>query len=106
MVISYLYEILIVDESTSSVDFETDAKIQQTIREEFSNSLLITIAHRLSTIIDYDRLIVLDNGRIVEFDSPAALIEKEGGTFRDMCLKSGTFGELRDTALAALKSKD
>ena len=95
-----------MDESTSSVDFETDAKIQQTIREEFANSLLITIAHRIRTIIDYDRLIVLDKGKIVEFDSPAALIEKEGGIFRDMCLKSGMFGELHDAALAASKYVD
>ncbi|KAH7904349.1 ABC transporter type 1, transmembrane domain-containing protein [Hygrophoropsis aurantiaca] len=51
--------IIILDEATSSIDFETDAKIQATIREEFGESLLLTVAHRLRTVIDYDRLIHL-----------------------------------------------
>ncbi|KAF8216972.1 P-loop containing nucleoside triphosphate hydrolase protein [Mycena galopus ATCC 62051] len=69
--------IVILDEATSSVDFETDAKIQTTIREEFTDSLLLTIAHRLKTVIDYDRLLVLDKGKLVEFDTPLRLIEKD-----------------------------
>ena len=56
--------VIILDEATSSIDFATDKKIQQTIREEFTNSLLITVAHRLRTVIDYDRLIVLDKGQV------------------------------------------
>ncbi|KAJ8522225.1 hypothetical protein ONZ45_g1124 [Pleurotus djamor] len=86
--------IIIMDEATSSIDFATDAKIQSAIREEFSSSLLITIAHRLRTIIDYDRLLVLDNGKIAEFDTPYNLLRTEGGIFRQMCLQSGTFAEL------------
>ncbi|KAG6864482.1 hypothetical protein C0991_009205 [Blastosporella zonata] len=93
--------IIVLDEATSSIDFATDAKIQTTIREEFNSSLLLTVAHRLRTVIDYDRLIVLDQGQIAEFDSPWALIQKEGGIFRTMCLKSGSFGDLE----AAAKSK-
>ncbi|KIO27861.1 hypothetical protein M407DRAFT_22914 [Tulasnella calospora MUT 4182] len=92
--------IIIMDEATSSIDFHTDALVQRTIREEFSNSLLITIAHRIRTIIDYDRLIVLDQGRIVEFDTPLNLIQREGGVFRGMCLKSGHFEELLVTCSA------
>ncbi|KAF7982635.1 hypothetical protein HWV62_27065 [Athelia sp. TMB] len=92
--------IIILDEATSSIDFATDAKIQTTIREEFGDSLLLTVAHRLSTVIDYDRLIVLDKGEIAEFDTPLNLINKEGGIFRDMCLNSGTFGELEAEAKA------
>ncbi|KAH6873975.1 multidrug resistance-associated ABC transporter [Coprinopsis sp. MPI-PUGE-AT-0042] len=84
--------IIVLDEATSSIDFATDAKIQTTIREEF--------AHRLRTVIDYDRLIVLDKGQIVEFDTPYNLIQKEEGTFRQMCLKSGTFAELEAAAKA------
>jgi len=81
--------IIIMDEATSSIDFEADLAVQQTIREEFTDALLITIAHRIRTVIDYDRLIVMDNGQIVESDTPNRLIQKEGGVFRGMCLKSG-----------------
>ncbi|KAJ7062906.1 hypothetical protein C8F01DRAFT_986153 [Mycena amicta] len=90
--------VVVMDEATSSVDFETDAKIQQTIREEFAGSLLITVAHRLKTIIDYDRVMVLDQGKVVEFDTPLSLIQTEGSVFRGMCMKSGTFAELEASA--------
>ncbi|KAJ8589109.1 P-loop containing nucleoside triphosphate hydrolase protein [Rhizopogon salebrosus TDB-379] len=92
--------IIVLDEATSSIDFETDAKIQATIREEFTESLLLTVAHRLRTVIDYDRLIVLDKGEVAEFDTPLKLIQKEDGIFRMMCLKSGTFAELEAAAKA------
>jgi ABC-type multidrug transport system fused ATPase/permease subunit len=90
--------IIVLDEATSSIDFDTDAKIQATIREEFTDSLLLTVAHRLRTVIDYDRLIVLDAGEVAEFDTPLNLIQKEDGIFRTMCLKSGTFAELEAAA--------
>jgi hypothetical protein len=51
-------------------------------------------------VIDYDRLIVLDKGAVAEFDTPLALIRKEGGIFRQMCLQSGTFAELEEAAQA------
>ncbi|KAJ7105197.1 multidrug resistance-associated ABC transporter [Mycena epipterygia] len=92
--------IVVLDEATSSVDFKTDAQIQTTIREEFTDSLLLTIAHRLTTVIDFDRLLVLDKGKLVEFDTPLRLIEKEDGIFRNMCLKSGYFAELEAAARA------
>ncbi|KAF7342473.1 ABC bile acid [Mycena venus] len=97
--------VVVMDEATSSVDFATDAKIQKAIREEFTDSLLITIAHRLKTIIDYDRLVVLDHGKVVEFDTPYALIRKEDGVFRGMCLKSGSFGELEAAARVKEEAK-
>uniref|UniRef100_A0A8H7XII1 Multidrug resistance-associated ABC transporter n=1 Tax=Psilocybe cubensis TaxID=181762 RepID=A0A8H7XII1_PSICU len=96
--------IIVLDEATSSIDFATDAKIQTTIREEFTNSLLLTVAHRLRTVIDYDRLIVLDKGQIVEFDTPWNLINKEDGIFRNMCMKSGSFTELESAAKAKASS--
>ncbi|TFK77428.1 P-loop containing nucleoside triphosphate hydrolase protein [Pluteus cervinus] len=80
--------IIIMDEATSQVDVVLDDKIQRTIREELASAIVITIAHRLKTIIDYDRILVLDNGKIAEFDSPRTLLTKEGGTFREMCRKS------------------
>jgi ABC-type multidrug transport system fused ATPase/permease subunit len=96
--------IVILDEATSSIDFETDEKIQATIREEFGNALLLTVAHRLRTVIDYDRLIVLDKGQVAEFDTPWNLIQKESGIFRSMCQKSGTFSELE--AAAKMKAEN
>jgi len=96
--------IIVLDEATSSIDFETDAKIQTIIREEFHESLLLTVAHRFRTVIDYDRLIVLDKGEIVELDTPWNLIQKEDGLFRNMCLKSGIFRELEAAARAEAKA--
>ena len=65
----------------------------------------LPVAHRIHTVIDYDRLLVLDAGRVVEFDTPYNLIEKEGGIFREMCMKSGNFAELQQTAKAKVEAK-
>ncbi|XP_077585449.1 ATP-binding cassette sub-family C member 2 [Stigmatopora nigra] len=70
--------ILILDEATAAVDLETDNLIQMTIRKEFTNCTILTIAHRLHSIMDSSRVMVLDAGRIVEFDSPTNLLEKRG----------------------------
>ncbi|KAF8603075.1 P-loop containing nucleoside triphosphate hydrolase protein [Ceratobasidium sp. AG-I] len=86
--------VIVMDESTASVDFETDAKIQHTIREEFGRSILLTIAHRLRTVIDNDRILVLNAGRVVEFDTPLNLLTRQDGVFHDMCRKSGDYEQL------------
>ncbi|XP_034538656.1 canalicular multispecific organic anion transporter 1 [Notolabrus celidotus] len=70
--------ILILDEATAAVDLETDDLIQNTIRKEFSHCTVLTIAHRLHSIMDSSRVMVLDAGKIVEFDSPSALLAKRG----------------------------
>src|SRR3954451_13388891 len=92
------------------------------LRSLLLTNLIHLVAHRLRTVIDYDRLIILDKGevcapfsnnviyiydlfflkkkQIVEFDTPFKLIQKEGGVFRSMCLKSGTFAELEAAARA------
>ncbi|XP_057704162.1 canalicular multispecific organic anion transporter 1 [Corythoichthys intestinalis] len=70
--------ILILDEATAAVDLETDNLIQTTIRKEFTHCTILTIAHRLHSIMDSSRVMVLDAGRIVEFDSPSNLLEKRG----------------------------
>ncbi|KAJ2025563.1 hypothetical protein IWW57_003332, partial [Coemansia sp. S610] len=94
--------LIIMDEATASVDFDTDDRIQRTIRgAEFADSTLFCIAHRLRTIIDYDRVLVLDNGQIVEFDSPSSLLQKESGIFKSMCEKSGEYDHLLVAATAA-----
>jgi ABC-type multidrug transport system fused ATPase/permease subunit len=81
-------QIIVCDEATSSVDMETDDKIQRTIAEGFRGKTLLCIAHRLRTIIGYDRICVMDQGLIAELDRPLALWEK-GGIFRGMCDRSG-----------------
>ncbi|KAL5020047.1 hypothetical protein ScPMuIL_002939 [Solemya velum] len=77
-------KILILDEATAAVDMETDDLIQQTIHREFSDCTILTIAHRLKTVMDYDRIMVLENGCVVEFDSPQALLLNRGGVFYSM----------------------
>ncbi|CCH41462.1 putative membrane protein [Wickerhamomyces ciferrii] len=81
-------KILVMDEATSSVDYETDTKIQSTIANEFANCTILCIAHRLKTILKYDRILVLDAGEISEFDTPINLFRKNG-VFTDMCQRSG-----------------
>lgn len=88
-------KIMVLDEATSAVDMSTDALIQRSIREKFTGSTLIVIAHRLSTIADFDRILVLEQGCVVEFGTPRELWDKEGGTFRDMCEHSGERDKLR-----------
>nr|XP_037273941.1 multidrug resistance-associated protein 1-like [Rhipicephalus microplus] len=73
--------ILILDEATAAVDMETDDLIQATIRREFADCTIITIAHRLNTVLDYDRIMVLDRGQIVEFDAPRDLLKQETSVF-------------------------
>ncbi|KAJ3504979.1 hypothetical protein NLJ89_g7659 [Agrocybe chaxingu] len=80
--------VVILDEATASVDLETDQKIQHTIQTEFKGKTLICIAHRLRTILTYDRILVLDSGSIVEFDTPLALYRNEKGAFRSLCDQS------------------
>ncbi|XP_078352241.1 multidrug resistance-associated protein 1-like [Oculina patagonica] len=71
-------KILVLDEATAAVDLETDELIQQTIRREFADRTVFTIAHRLNTIMDYTRIIVLDRGFMMEFDTPQALLAQQG----------------------------
>ncbi|KAI9463348.1 ABC transporter [Lactarius psammicola] len=80
-------KILILDEATASVDYETDRKIQETIANEFRDRTILCIAHRLRTIISYDRICVLDDGKIAEFDVPEVLYARDG-IFRGMCERS------------------
>ena len=92
--------VLMMDEATASIDYATDAKIQDTLRE-LKGSTIITIAHRLQTIIDYDKVLVLDKGEVIEFDAPWELIKRQGGIFRGMCEMNGDFGGLLGLARKA-----
>ncbi|KAG7122670.1 NADP-dependent mannitol dehydrogenase like protein [Verticillium longisporum] len=91
--------VLVMDEATASIDYATDSKIQETIRE--LTSTIITIAHRLQTIVDYDKVLVLDKGSVVEYGHPYELIRKDKGSFRSMCDMSGEL----DLLIKAAKKK-
>ena len=80
---------MVLDEATSAVDMATDTLIQRSIREEFGDSTLIVIAHRLSTIADFDKILVLDDGKVSEFGTPKELYALENGVFRGMVGESG-----------------
>ncbi|CAL1682835.1 unnamed protein product [Lasius platythorax] len=82
-------KVLILDEATAAVDLETDDLIQTTIRQEFKDCTVLTIAHRLNTILDSDRVIVLDKGLIVEYDSPEALLRNPSSSFYSMAKDAG-----------------
>ncbi|KAJ4445532.1 hypothetical protein ANN_12212 [Periplaneta americana] len=82
-------KILLLDEATASVDVETDYLIQETIRDAFSHCTVLTIAHRLNTVTTYNRVMVMDSGKIIEFDSPEHLMSRDDSVFRQMMLAMG-----------------
>ncbi|KAF9269001.1 multidrug resistance-associated ABC transporter [Marasmius fiardii PR-910] len=81
-------KILILDEATSAVDVETDNAIQSIIRS-LSDVTVITIAHRLNTVVDYDRILVMDAGKIAELDTPQALLAKKDSIFYSLASEAG-----------------
>ncbi|CAN6460904.1 unnamed protein product [Victoria cruziana] len=90
--------VLVLDEATASVDTATDGVIQRIIRREFRDCTVITIAHRIHTVIDSDLVLVLSQGTIVEYDSPAKLLERRDSSFSKMIaeysLRSKSFNNL------------
>ncbi|CAG8981562.1 hypothetical protein HYALB_00013680 [Hymenoscyphus albidus] len=82
-------QIIVCDEATSSVDMETDEKIQRTMATAFKGKTLLCIAHRLKTIVGYDRICVMDRGMIAELDTPLTLWRREDSLFRGMCERGG-----------------
>ncbi|KEP49841.1 multidrug resistance-associated ABC transporter [Rhizoctonia solani 123E] len=82
-------KILILDEATSSVDVDTDSMVQQMIQRDFHGKTLLCIAHRLNTIAFYDRVLVMDKGRLKEYDTPLNLFDNPDSQFRAMCDKAG-----------------
>lgn len=99
-------KILILDEATANVDLETDSVIQQTIRDQFAHCTTLTIAHRLNTIIDSDRILVLDHGRVEEYDSPANLVLKQDSIFNSLIAETGPANARALRNLALESSKD
>ncbi len=82
-------KVLILDEATAAVDLETDDLIQKTIRTEFADCTVLTIAHRINTILDYDKIMVLDKGELVEYDSPDTLLKNNDSMFYGLAKDAG-----------------
>lgn len=82
-------KILILDEATAAIDVETDHIIQKTIREEMNDCTVLTIAHRINTVMDSDRILVMDQGHVAEFDSPTKLIQDKSSRFYALAKEAG-----------------
>jgi ABC-type multidrug transport system fused ATPase/permease subunit len=81
-------KIIVMDEATASIDYQTEEIIQKAINELLKTSTIITIAHRIKTIINYDRILILDKGNIVDFDNPQKLLQNKKGLFYELYTKS------------------
>lgn len=77
-------KIIVMDEATANVDFNTDKSIQETIRNKFNDCTVITIAHRLNTILDYDKVLVMEKGQAMEFDKPDVLLKNQDGLLTEL----------------------
>jgi ATP-binding cassette, subfamily C (CFTR/MRP), member 4 len=97
-------KILLLDEITSNIDDETDKLIQRTIKANFKDCTILTIAHRLETIIGSDRVLLMENGEVVEFDHPEQLIDKNNGKFRMFAMQS-TWRIVQMCFVSAVKEK-
>ncbi|TMW69132.1 hypothetical protein Poli38472_001288 [Pythium oligandrum] len=86
--------VVVMDEATASIDLATEQKLQSMIQREFVDATVLTIAHRLATVLDSDRILVLSDGRVVEFDTPKRLARVEGGVFRELAQESGHLTQL------------
>ncbi|XP_054721334.1 multidrug resistance-associated protein 1-like [Uloborus diversus] len=82
-------KILVLDEATAAVDINTDQLIQNTIRTAFSDRTVITIAHRLNTVIDYDKIVVMDSGQVLEIGKPSELLQNTESNFYKMVKEAG-----------------
>lgn len=94
--------ILLLDEATASVDSNTDALIQRMIRASFPRSTVLVIAHRLNTIMDMERILVMDGGKVVEFDSPQVLLQDPLSLFSQMVEATGPASAAHLRALAGM----
>ncbi|CAF2103986.1 unnamed protein product [Rotaria magnacalcarata] len=82
-------KILVIDEATANVDNATDELIQRAIREKFKHCTVLTVAHRLRTVIDSDRILVLGNGSVLEFDTPSDLLSNSTSHFTSLVEQAG-----------------
>ncbi|XP_065917654.1 ATP-binding cassette sub-family C member 4-like [Dysidea avara] len=94
-------KILVIDEATANVDLITDGIIQEMIRKKFNHCTILTIAHRPETIMDSDRVLVLSSGKVIEFDTPFNLLQKQQSVFHSMVKRTGPANSERLKEIAA-----
>uniref|UniRef100_A0A915DNB5 Multidrug resistance-associated protein 1 n=1 Tax=Ditylenchus dipsaci TaxID=166011 RepID=A0A915DNB5_9BILA len=82
-------KVLVLDEATAAIDPETDRLIQLSIRENFNSCTILTIAHRLNTVLDYDKILVMDAGKVVEYDTPNNLLSNPDSLFTSLAKHAG-----------------
>uniref|UniRef100_K3WSA3 Uncharacterized protein n=1 Tax=Globisporangium ultimum (strain ATCC 200006 / CBS 805.95 / DAOM BR144) TaxID=431595 RepID=K3WSA3_GLOUD len=89
--------VVVMDEATASIDHGTEKKLQAMIAHEFANATVVTIAHRLATVLESDRVLVLENGNVVEFGAPRSLVQNgDGGMFYELAKEGGYLKQLMD----------
>ena len=81
-------KVVLIDEATANIDVKNDALIQKVISEKFKESTVLTIAHRLSTLQNSNKIMVMEQGKLVEFGSPSDLENKSGGIYSEMMKKN------------------
>ncbi|KAF1314927.1 Abc transporter c family member 5, partial [Globisporangium splendens] len=86
--------IVVMDEATASIDHATEKKLQEMIARDFQDATVLTIAHRLATVLDSDRIMVLSDGRVVEFDTPRNLVKNPEGVFYELAKEGGYLDRL------------
>ncbi|KAG0207958.1 hypothetical protein BGX28_000971 [Mortierella sp. GBA30] len=94
--------VVVLDEATASVDMATDTLIQKAIRNDFAHSTVITVAHRINTIIDYDRILVMNQGQVAEYDTPHNLLSDPNSVFSSMVAETGAQNASHLRSLAGL----
>ncbi|XP_072140682.1 ATP-binding cassette sub-family C member 2-like, partial [Dermacentor andersoni] len=92
-------KVLLLDEATSQMDGDTDRLIQVALREAFADCTLLTVAHRVHTVLDYDRILVLEDGKVREFDSVQALLSDTSSVFYSMAAECGIYSAEREPDL-------
>jgi len=93
-------KIVVLDEPTANVDTETDNAVQEMLRKEFADSTLLCIAHRLNTVIDFDRILVMADGKVAEYGPAKELLQREGSVLRAMVSGMGELAAAQLTAKA------
>ncbi|KAJ3320045.1 hypothetical protein HDV06_005695 [Boothiomyces sp. JEL0866] len=99
-------KVLILDEASSSIDGEADKMLQQVLRKGLVETTIISIAHRLNTIADFDRVLVLDQGQLAEFDTPYNLLQNPESEFTKLVEASGSANSRAIRDIAEKKSKE